>query len=383
MLQFDLSKAFGTLDVNCIISFNLGIRGNILEWINSYLTDRKIMVRIGTHFSEQFHASRGVPQGSVLGPLLFILYVYDLPNHITNGSVKMFADNSTIIVSGLNVNMLNKKLNDVLDEFSAWCDRNKLILNSTKTTHVNFYNRRPCLLQNFKFCNKSKFLGVVLDADLYRKSQIDIVCKELNRAYIAFLHMKNIFDQKSLINMCYSLTYSHISLATDRDRVFICQNKLIRLIFNLKPGETCKESFKSNKLLTTPSIYIYKCFVKKNLHFFDKISSHHNHATRSSDLLIPAHTSALYEKSPTYYCVKLYSLPLELKNNNKFNSYKHQVKVMLIDGAFYSTDAFFNSDAGQFSHVSDILTGEAPANYLQPLPTSRRVSGCRFQNRVP
>ena len=264
----------------------------------------------------------------------------------------MFADDSTIVVSDPNADMLHKKINDVLDEFSTWCDRNKLILNTTKTTHMNFYNRRPCLLQNFKFCNKSKFLGVVLDADLSWKSQIDIVCKKLNQAYFAVLHMKNIFDQKALINMYYSLAYSHISfsilywgLATDRDRVFICQKKLIRLIFNLKPGETCKESFKTNKLLTTPSIYIYKClcFVKKNLQFFDKVSSHHNHATRSSDLLIPAHKSALYEKSPNYYCIKLYnSLPLELKNNNNFNSYKHHIKVMLIDGAYYSTDAFLN-----------------------------------------
>ena len=73
MLQFDLSKAFDTLDVNYIISklFNLGIRGNILAWINSYLTDRNIMVRIGTHFSEEFNVSRGVPQGSVLGPFAF------------------------------------------------------------------------------------------------------------------------------------------------------------------------------------------------------------------------------------------------------------------------------------------------------------------------
>ena len=124
------------------------------------------MVRIGTHFSEEFNFSRGVPQGSLLGPLIFILDVNDLPNHITNGSVTKFADDSTIVLSDPNVDMLHKNLNDVLDVFFAWCNNNKLILNTTKTTHMNVCNRRPCLLQNFKFCNRSKFLGVVLDADL-------------------------------------------------------------------------------------------------------------------------------------------------------------------------------------------------------------------------
>ena len=128
-------------------------------------------------------------------------------------SVTMFAEDSTIVVSDPNVDMLHKKLNDVLDEFSAWCDRNKLILNTTKTTHMNFYNRRSCMLQNVKFCNKRKFLGVVLDAGLSWTSHIDIVCKKLNQAYFAVLHMKNIFDQKALTNMYYLLAYSHISFS--------------------------------------------------------------------------------------------------------------------------------------------------------------------------
>ena len=353
-LQFDLSKAFDTLEVDYISSklFNLGIRGNILDWIHSYLTNRQMIVRIGTHFSEEFNVSRGVPQGSVLGPLLFILYVNDLPKYIKSGTLTMFADDSTITVADSDTDMLYKKIANVLDEFSAWCDRNKLILNSSKTTHINFYNRKPCILDNFKFCTKSKFLGIVLDADLSWQSQIDQVCKKLNQAYFAILQMKNIFDIKALLNIYYALAYSHISfsimcwgMATEMNRVFICQKKIIRVIYNLKPWESCKYSFETHKVLTTPSIFIYKClcFVKRNGHLFDRVSSQHKYTTRSSDLLVPSHNSTLFEKSPYYCCIKLYnSLPLELKNVNNFNFYKRRVKTILLDGAFYSVDAFLN-----------------------------------------
>lgn len=354
VLQFDLSKAFDTLDINYIVSklFNLGVRGNCLEWIHSYLLDRKIIVRIGTHFSNEYNVSLGVPQGSVLGPLLFILYVNDLPKHIKSGTVTMFADDSTITVTDSNVESLNNKITDVLDTFTAWCDRNKLILNTSKTTYVNFYNRKPCPLLNFNFSNQSKFLGVVLDADLSWRSQIDIVCKKLNQAYFAIIQLKNVCDNTGLLNIYYSLAYSHISfsimcwgLATERDRVFICQKKLIRLIFGLKPGESCFKIFKSNKLLTTPSIYIYKClcFVKRNLHLFKTTSSYHNYSTRRNDLVLPLHNSMLYEKSPSYSCIKLYnSLPEELKNSQNFNSFKSKIKKILVEGTFYSVEAFLN-----------------------------------------
>lgn len=354
VLQFDLSKAFDTLDINYIVSklFNLGIRGNILEWLHSYLINRKIIVKIGTHFSDEYNVSLGVPQGSVLGPLLFILYVNDLPNYIKSGIVTMFADDSTIAVTDPNVDNLNNKITDVLDAFTAWCDRNRLILNTTKTTYINFYNRKPCPLQNFNFSSQSKFLGIVLDADLSWRSQIDIICKKLNQAYFAIIQMKNVCEKTGLLNIYYSLAYSHISFsimcwgsATERDRVFICQKKLIRLIFNLKPGDSCVQTFKSNKLLTTPSIYIYKClcFVKRNLHLFKTNSSYHNYNTRRNDLVLPPHNSTLYEKSPSYLCIKLYnSLPEEIKNTQNFNSFKAKIKNVLVEGTFYDVGAFLN-----------------------------------------
>ena len=242
----------------------------------------------------------------------------------------MFADHSTIAVTDPNVDNLNNKITDALDTFTAWCDRNKLILNTTKTTYINFYNRKPCPLQNFNFSSQSKFLGVVLDADLSWTSQIDIICKKLNKAYFAIIQMKNVCDITGLLNIYYSLAYSHInfsiicwSSATERDRVFICQKKLIRLIFNLKPGDSCFQTFKNNKLLTSPSIYIYKClcFVKRNLHLFKTTSSYHNYCTRRNDLVLPSHNSTLYEKSPSYICIKLYnSLPEELKNTQTFKT---------------------------------------------------------------
>ena len=99
----------------------------------SYMTNRKMLVKYKNAISEEHTVEMGVPQGSVLGPLLFISFVNDLPEHISIGKVTMFADDTTITVSALTPEELSLRIMRVCDELEAWCQRNRLILNDKKS----------------------------------------------------------------------------------------------------------------------------------------------------------------------------------------------------------------------------------------------------------
>ena len=170
----------------------MGIRGYMLEWVMSYMKDRSLKVRLGEAVSETYDVSLGVPQGSVLGPLLFLLYVNDLPGQITSGHVTMFADDTTITVSANSLQELRVKALTVMDEFGAWCERNRFILNENKTVIINFNIQRPLpanftLLDDFATSTNAKLLGTYFDSRLCFDTHIEHVCKQLNKAYFSSL----------------------------------------------------------------------------------------------------------------------------------------------------------------------------------------------------
>lgn len=363
-LFFDLSKAFDTVDVN-ILAIKLesvGIRGVLLNWIRSYMSGRRLVVRVGDVQSDSGLVHLGVPQGSVLGPLLFVLYVNDLPRHIDGGMITMFADDTTIAVSSPSLVELQLKVTRTVESFTCWCERNKLILNLDKTVFVNFYNRKPISNSVFscggvKLCNESKFLGTYLDGSLSWQSHIENVSGRLNSAFYAILVLKSSLTQPVLLEIYYALAYSHIAYnillwgaTSEIQRIFVGQKRILRLIFNLERLETCKEIFRKNNILTVPCVYIYKCllFVRENFHCFEKTSHGHAYATRHGALSLayPKHKTTLFERSPRYMCVKIFnSLPQGLKLMHNKNNFKINVKKYLINKAFYSVRDFMSETA--------------------------------------
>lgn len=189
-----------------------------------------------------------------------MLYVNDLPNYITNAHVTMFADDTTISVSANCIEEIRTRANLAISDLSAWCDRNKLILNNKKTIIINFYIRR-CLPQDFEISkirvsHETKFLGTILDTALSWDAHIENICKKLHKAYFGILQMKDTLDVKGLLSIYYALAYSHISLnilswgcGRDKNRVFILQKRIMRLIFNLSFNETCKDIYKEKGVL--------------------------------------------------------------------------------------------------------------------------------------
>ena len=133
----DLKKAFDTVQHEVLIKklISIGVQGRELDWFSSYLTERYQVTKVNDHHSNKAPVNFGVPQGSILGPLLFTLYINDLPGNIRSRSsrVYLYADDTAIFVKGKSIDVINTTLNTELAHVSQWLQSNYLTLNVKKT----------------------------------------------------------------------------------------------------------------------------------------------------------------------------------------------------------------------------------------------------------
>ena len=140
----DLKKAFDTVDHKMLLSklSHYGICGNAYNWSKSYLENRTQLCSINGSLSKNRSLTCGVPQGTILGPLLFLLYINDLPNCLSNCESRMYADDTHLTYAGDCVDNLQLYLNQDLDNVHDWLRANKLTLNMTKTEFMLIGSRQ-------------------------------------------------------------------------------------------------------------------------------------------------------------------------------------------------------------------------------------------------
>ena len=215
----DFSKAFDTVDHNILfakLSF-YGIRGLAYKWIVSYLSERNQYVSFDGVDSKVSSISIGVPQGSVLGPLLFLLYINDLSNTSKLLSIILFADDSSALLSGSNLIEMQNIINKELDKIVSWLECNKLSLNISKShfiifsckkvvTPITLFMKQAVLSQ----VKNTKFLGVIIDNRLSWKEHILYIKGKIARGAGILRKCKKIFNQKTLLNLYYSFIYPHL-----------------------------------------------------------------------------------------------------------------------------------------------------------------------------
>ena len=193
LVMLDLRKAFDTVNHNIIIDKlpNFGMNDHVIKWFRSYLNDRSHITGVNGSMSNDQKSLCGIPQGSILGPLLFILYVNELPKYVNNVKVSMYADDTAIYYSSKDVNDIVRIMNNDLNNVDNWLASNKLSLNVNKThfmligtpqklahlcnddLNVNIKGNR---LQRVNHC---KHLGVEVDDKLLWSNQIDQVRKKV------------------------------------------------------------------------------------------------------------------------------------------------------------------------------------------------------------
>ena len=190
-ILLDFSKAFDTVDHDILLTklSHYGIRGVPLLWFQSYLSNRQQFVTYNGVSSSVKTVKCGVPQGSILGPLLFLIYINDLVNVCSHCLPILFADDTNLFVSGVDMSHISEIVSKELAELSQWLKVNKLSLNLKKTQYMIFSRRKSkdetinikIDDQSISETKSSKFLGVYIDNSLNWKTHISYIAGKISR----------------------------------------------------------------------------------------------------------------------------------------------------------------------------------------------------------
>ena len=272
-ILLDFSKAFDTINHDILLHklSNYGIRGKALGWFRSYLSDRKQFVFIDGHTSELQHVNCGVPQGSLLGPLLFIIYINDFYRSSDIASFILFADDTNLFFSHSNPNTLVEIVNSELQKTIQWIRANRLSLNLQKTKYILFSNSIDSLPTDLVFddaslekVSHSKFLGVIIDNKLSWKAHIDNIANKISRNIGILNRLKTQLPSTALLTLYSSLTLPYLNYGllawgnahqTSLDKILLLQKRAVRII--------CQANFlaHTNPLFFEKNIFVSKRFV--------------------------------------------------------------------------------------------------------------------------
>ena len=378
----DLSRAFDMVPIDLLLKKleSNGIRGTSLKWFESYLRDRVQYVKVGNSNSSCQNVKSGVPQGSVMGPILFLIFFNDLPCS-TLLKVLLFADDTTLIASGKNLSELVNFMNHELKKISAWFRANQMVLHPDKTKFTIFHskpsnipwddikifidenenlNHDPSLKKSISFVNHMsdvpaiKFLGVYFDPALNFKYHISQIHKKLTKALFILRRAKNVLTPTALKALYYSTFDCHLTYG---NQIYSCadpgslkglkilQKKAIRCISNASYNAHTAPLFKNLNIMPLDvtikynKLQIMYDFINQRLpRSFDNrwytVQHRTNRVTRNSmNFHIPYFRIKLVSRLPKWCIPDIWNSfeTIEIKAQTSRNLFNKKLKKQLLN----------------------------------------------------
>lgn len=342
----DLSKAFDSISHQILLQKmqSYGLRGQCLRLVASYLEDRMQQVCYNGTLSTEAYIKRGVPQGSILGPLLFLIYINDLPHYMEKYHLTtiLYADDASFTVTKQHGSDFNTP-QQIVTYCNQWFTSNQLFLNTQKTVLLDFSLTNTTNNQ----IDSTKFLGIHLDSKLSFEKHINQLCKKLSSAVYAIRKITRYVGREAGIIAYYALFQSRLAYglavwgrAADCHlrKIFIIQKYAIRSITGSEYRAHCRPLFESLGIMSLYSLIVYSdigqvceedCHIQHcDLHTYD---------TRGkSKLVVPQHR--LSKTAPR--AVKLFNLLPENIRTQDYRTLRSWLRGFLTENCLYGLEEF-------------------------------------------
>lgn len=368
-IYMDMTKAFDYVNHKILLQKMefYGVRGTALKLIKSYLNGRTQQTQLSnicietnnevTYTSNDRLSLHGVPQGSILGPLIFLLYINDLPLNVSY-PMTLFADDSTAVIKKSENKNYEHEINKTLQEIMSWLESNCLKANLSKTKIMHFTQKTNPPPVNLVYNNVAiqqehvtKFLGLTIDHNLSWKYQAEVTCNKLSKSAYALYKLSKIVSRDAVLSAFHGYVMSTLRFGivfwgncTEVTTIFKAQKRCLRAMCQLKSTETCKPYFKALKILTLTCLYVYEVavFVKTNESLFPKAHENSSRTIRHPHKLkIESCKTAFKQKSIVVMGPKIYNkLPDNLKSLNTIQ-FKRKLYDMLTNKCYYDMKEFF------------------------------------------
>ena len=344
-IMIDLRKAFDTIDHELLLTKlrAYGIKGLALKWFKSYLYNRRQCVMIGSTLSEYLPITIGIPQGSIIGPLLFLIFINDLPDVLSHSRAHLYADDTSVVASDKCIQNLALKLNTDMSNLYRWLCANRLILNVPKCNSIIFgTSQRLNKIDKTNYSieingqpiaqvSETKLLGVILDSTLSFQPHVNQLCKKISRKLGLLKYLKSFIPTK-YVNMLYNaivkpnfdycdIVWGNCSKSTF-EKVFRIQKRASRILTGAPYCAHSEPLFKQlrwNSLMR--NIEFHKCvlifkalnnltpaYIRDKLVYTSEVASRSTRSTSKCHLYIPKPKITAYRHSFSYSGPHLWNL---------------------------------------------------------------------------